>query len=356
MYIRKRGNKWTVEIEITINGERIRESKSFDVKAEAMIWGAQREKELMDGRTKKIDDNKTLKDAIEYYLENETPKKRSARTEKLRMKYFLNCPALNVNIRLHSLTPEFFEKYIEYRLKDVMTSTVNKEISILRSTIRVARKKKWINHNPFDGIERLKEPPSRKRRISESEQMRILEALNYKEGIPPTQARHRVAIMFLLALETAMRIGEICDLDWNNIYLKERYLKVLISKNGDSRDIPLSTRAIELLEMMKAHSRTLVHEREIIDEFGRKTVFRAMPVFYKDYRKSADKASALFRKYVKKANIKNLTFHDTRHEACTRLARKLDVLDLAKMIGHRDPRSLMIYYNPTATEIANRLG
>ena len=51
-----------------------------------------------------------------------------------------------------------------------------------------------------------------------------------------------------------------------------------------------------------------------------------------------------------------MTFHDTRHEACTRLARKLDVLDLAKMIGHRDPRSLMIYYNPTASEIAKRLG
>lgn len=162
--------------------------------------------------------------------------------------------------------------------------------------------------------------------------------------------------MFLLALETAMRIGEICDLDWNNIYLQDRYLTVLISKNGDARDIPLSSRAVELLEMMKAYSRTLVHEREIIDEFGRKTIIRAMPVFYKDYRASADKASALFKKYVKEANIQDLTFHDTRHEACTRLARKIDVLDLAKMIGHRDPRSLMIYYNPTATEIANRLG
>ena len=56
------------------------------------------------------------------------------------------------------------------------------------------------------------------------------------------------------------------------------------------------------------------------------------------------------------AGIEDLTFHDTRHEALTRLARKLDVLDLARMVGHRDPRSLMIYYNPTASEIAQRLG
>lgn len=55
------------------------------------------------------------------------------------------------------------------------------------------------------------------------------------------------------------------------------------------------------------------------------------------------------------AKFVDLTFHDARHEACTRLARKLEVLDLARMIGHRDPRSLMIYYNPTASEIAERL-
>jgi len=51
-----------------------------------------------------------------------------------------------------------------------------------------------------------------------------------------------------------------------------------------------------------------------------------------------------------------MTFHDTRHEALTRIARKLDVLDLARMVGHRDARSLMIYYNATAEEIAQRLG
>ncbi len=54
-------------------------------------------------------------------------------------------------------------------------------------------------------------------------------------------------------------------------------------------------------------------------------------------------------------SITGLTFHDTRHEALTRLARKLDVLDLARMVGHRDPRSLMVYYNAPAEEIARRL-
>jgi integrase len=60
-------------------------------------------------------------------------------------------------------------------------------------------------------------------------------------------------------------------------------------------------------------------------------------------------------KACRQGEIENLRFHDSRHEGLTRLARKLDVLDLARMVGHRDPRSLMIYYNPTATEIAERL-
>ena len=49
-------------------------------------------------------------------------------------------------------------------------------------------------------------------------------------------------------------------------------------------------------------------------------------------------------------------FHDTRHEAITRLAKRLDVLELARVVGHRDPRSLTIYYNETAEQLAKKLG
>ena len=66
-------------------------------------------------------------------------------------------------------------------------------------------------------------------------------------------------------------------------------------------------------------------------------------------------ASSLFKKACKKAGVENLRFHDTRHEGLTRLAQKIGVLDLARVVGHRDTRSLMVYYNPTATEIADRL-
>lgn len=355
-YVRKRGSRWTAEVEIVINYERIRDTKSFSTKAEALAWGIRREKEIRQGKTENVDTSKTLKDALEKYLIEVTPGKRSEKSETLRIKFFLKCSALNINARLSALSSSVFNNYIKFRLKSVKPATINKEMSILRGIIKEAMKWRWIEHNPFEGVDKLKEPAPRNRRISDLEINRILEALGYDEYGELDEARKRLGLIFLFAIETGMRLGEICNLDWNNIHLRHSYLKIETSKNGDARDIPLSSKAVELLERIKPHSRSLIHERTITNEFGQKETYTAQPVFFKDFDASSDRTSALFARYIKTTGIKDLRFHDTRHEACTRLARKLDVLDLAKMIGHRDPRSLMIYYNPTASEIAKRLG
>ena len=143
------------------------------------------------------------------------------------------------------------------------------------------------------------------------------------------ERNREVGVMFLLALETAMRLSEMTGLTWERVHPKHVVLGD--TKNDDKRDVPLSSRARELL----------ANRGEDEDE-----VFKV----------SAASASALFRKAVKRTSIQNLRFHDSRHEGITRLARKLNVLDLARMIGHRDTRSLMIYYNPRPEEIADRLG
>lgn len=70
---------------------------------------------------------------------------------------------------------------------------------------------------------------------------------------------------------------------------------------------------------------------------------------------SDESRDALFRKAVTRAGIEDLTFHDSRHEAVTRLSKKLGILELARMIGHKDIRQLQVYYNETAAEIAKKL-
>ena len=77
------------------------------------------------------------------------------------------------------------------------------------------------------------------------------------------------------------------------------------------------------------------------------------PVFDLD----AGTRDVMWRRIRDATGIPNLRFHDSRAEAIWRLSRpgKLDVLELARVIGHRDPRSLMIYYQADADEIADRL-
>jgi integrase len=103
------------------------------------------------------------------------------------------------------------------------------------------------------------------------------------------------------------------------------------AKTQVKRNVALSNYAMHLIELMRG-----------IDDVH---LFTVAPISKSQY----------FWTMCKQTGIEDLRFHDSRHEAITRLARKLDVLDLARMIGHRDLKSLMIYYNATASEIAARL-
>ena len=135
---------------------------------------------------------------------------------------------------------------------------------------------------------------------------------------------------FLFAIETAMRAGEIIKLTWDKVDLEKRVARLTETKNGTSRNVPLSTEAVRIIKQLPSDADTCFDlTSPILD--------------------------ALFRKAKARAMIENMHFHDTRHEAITRLAKKLDVLDLARMVGHRDLRMLMVYYNATAEELAKRL-
>ena len=102
------------------------------------------------------------------------------------------------------------------------------------------------------------------------------------------------------------------------------------TKNGDQREVPLSARAREIMAALP----------------------RDRPTCFDLNAKSRD---TLWRKARDAAELGDLHFHDSRAEAIWRLSKKLDVLELARVIGHRDIKSLMIYYETSADELADRL-
>lgn len=125
-----------------------------------------------------------------------------------------------------------------------------------------------------------------------------------------------------------MRASEILSLDWTQVDLARRVASLTTTKNGDEREVPLSSAAIAILGTA-----------------GRGAVF---PI-------SSASLDRLFRKARDRTEFKDVHFHDARSEAITRLSKKLDVLELARVVGHRDIRSLMIYYRADAEELAKKL-
>lgn len=322
--IRKRGKKWAAEVRVK-NGYAC---KSFDSKLEAQAWAVGTEQELK--RNVHLVRGKTVADAFTRYAKEVSPSKKGSRWEIVRLNKLSR--AHFASILLCDLRADDLNQWKDNELKRVQGSTINRELNLISSVIEAARKQwKWIAHNPVKDVARPKNPRPRDRRISNEEINLIMDALGYVEVDSVVTQRQEVAVAFLLALETAMRQGEIWGLEWERINLDHRFLTLTETKNGTKRDVPLSSKAVALLKKLSPKKEGLV------------------------FRFAQNSAGTIFRRALKLAGIEKLTFHDTRHEALTRLARKLDVLDLARMVGHSDPRSLMIYYNATASEIADRL-
>ncbi|WP_372483814.1 site-specific integrase [Stenotrophomonas sepilia] len=202
-------------------------------------------------------------------------------------------------------------------------------MNLLQSVFKSCRKDwGWLNADPIKDVERPKAPASRKRRVSQEEVDRLVLALGYDGGVPKTAA-HRTALAFMFALETAMRAGEILGLTWGHV--SEKSVTLPMTKNGDLRRVPLTIRARQIIALLPKDA---------------DTVFNLDP----------GTRDVLFRRARDAAQIDNLHFHDSRAEAIWRLSKKLDVLELARIIGHRDMRSLLIYYQTDADELADRLG
>lgn len=322
---RKRGDSWRAEV--ARNGHR--ESKTFPTKREAMDWANRRELELANVRAGKVT-RWTLADVMQRYADEVSPDKAGARWEKARIASIKQDKMSK--LVMQEIGAVELADWRDRRLAEVQGATVLREIGLLRAIWTRAKMGEWryVDHDPWPDVIKPKDNPARKVIFQEGQAERIVAALGYKGGTPKDK-REQTAVAFLLALETAMRSGEILTLEWKHVHLERRMLHLPKSKNGDARDVPLSKRAVELLEAMTG-----------IDEDKVFTV-------------NAGLRDAYFRQGKTLAKVDGPTFHDARATAITRLAKKLDLLELARMVGHRDPRSLMIYYRESATEIANKL-
>jgi len=317
--IRKRGDKWLAEVRIG----KFYKAKSFYSKLDAQSWAI--EQERARGRETNQPVIKTLSQAYDRYAKEISPTHKGARWEEIRLEKLKRDDL--ANIVLTDLTTQDLQDWIDRQ--EISGSSIRREFNLISATLTAARKKwKWLTHEPQRDVSLPKANPSRDRLLVGDELSRILLALDYSGEV--ITKRHQIAAACLLAVETAMRQGEIWGLEWDRVFIKEQYVSLPDTKNGTKRNVPLSKRAIELL-------------KSIPTKTGR--VFTV----------NQASAGVTFRRACDLAEVKNFNFHDFRHEGITRLAKKLSVLELARMVGHKDLRSLQTYYNATATELASKL-
>ena len=224
---------------------------------------------------------------------------------------------------MQDVTTPVWAKWRDQRLTQVSAGTVSREMTIFKAMYSVARLEwHWVDESPLNDVKRPASPPPRDRLISQNEISAMCASLGYMESSKIETLSQQIAVAMLFALETAMRVGEIIGLSWDKVSFEGRFVVIPKSKNGDTRQVPLSTRAVELLMKLEG-----------IDEVRCFTVDAAsLDVLFRKNRKRVEKTLP---------EIKTLHFHDTRHQAITTLAKKLSVIQLARMVGHRDLKSLM---------------
>ncbi|AOU97702.1 hypothetical protein BI364_06775 [Acidihalobacter yilgarnensis] len=330
--IRKRGNGWRAEV--YRNGRR--RSKTFHTKAQAQSWALQVEVELDDLQMGRIPADKSVRDLLQRYLREVSPGKRGERWERLRLEALCRDDPL-ATVPLRELSAQTISSWRDRRLRQVSPATVLREWNLLSNAFNIGlREWGWVAENPMTRVRKPATPAARDRRLTQDEIDQLVMVSGYTDKKPPTTLTARVGATMLFAIETAMRAGEIASLTWAHVHAERRYVHLPMTKNGKPRDVPLSRRALDLIERMKPL--TGEHESNIV--FGL----------------SPRQIDALFRKIKKKTSIEDLHFHDTRREALSRLAMKFDVMDLAKISGHRDLRILQnVYYAPKVDDLVSRL-
>lgn len=196
----------------------------------------------------------------------------------------------------------------------------------------------------------------RDRRLEYGEWEKILEVL--ATGVlPRTQRplvlegrRDKVALkcIMVLAVESAMRLREMFTLRWSQVDMSKKTVFLDKTKNGDKRQVPLSTVALAELRAFQPSS---VDPTDLVFPFlqGDESA-RALHA-------TTDFLSKLFVDIFEQAGAKGLLFHDLRHEATSRLFERtsLSETQIMKITGHKSHRMLMRYANLRGSTLADAL-
>jgi len=224
------------------------QTRTFDSKTLAQQWARSVESDIDTGIVvdRRTAARTSLAEILERYRREVTPTKRGAADENLRLEAMAQRPF--ARIRMSTLTSSHLAAYRDERL-NVSGATVNREFNVLSHAIDTARREwdVYLPANPRALVRRPAQGRPRNRRLQGDEEQRLLAACRDARNV---WLAHFVA----LAIETGMRRGELLGLQCSNVNLERRVAFLAVTKNGDSRGVPLSSRAVAVLRGLPSSS------------------------------------------------------------------------------------------------------
>lgn len=306
-----------------------KQCKTFETERQAKDWAKVVESEMVRGTfTDRSElERTTLGDLLERYQTEVTAHKIGSRQETSRINRWRSHPlALR---SLSSLRAVDFSQYRDSRLKEVGSNSVRLELAIISAMFNHA-KADWSLplENPITSIRAPKIPMGRERRLAADEEARLLDAASQARSHP---VQLKAAI--LLAIETGLREGRLASLKWAQVDFKQEVIFVQTKDEKHKQrlvPVPLSVKAMEIL-------------RGLPRDIGGSVFGGAFP--------TVQALGSAFRRARDRAGITGLTFHDLRHEAASRMAPRMPLATLAKVMTWKTVQMAMRYYNPTAQEL-----
>lgn len=323
--IRKKGDRqWHVQIRKS--GYPV-QTKTFTTRSDAEKWATIIESEMERGVfVSRTEAEATLvSEVIDRYRREVLPSKRGAASDESRLK------TLDAHFgvyKLASITSTAVAKFRDERLKAVGPQSVIHEINLLNRVLKAATMDWGIalpGGLPTAQVRKPTKPRGRDRRVSQDELDAILEQSESAE----------LATIIALAVETAMRRGELAALTWANIDLKKCIAHLPKTKTDSPRSVPLSKAAVAALKKLPRN----ISEGKV-------------------FRLQAESISQAFERACEphRANLVDLRFHDLRHEATSRLFEKgLNVMEVATITGHKTLDMLKRYTHLKAEDLAKKL-
>jgi len=299
-------------------------SKTFTMKKDAIVWVRGIEARIDAGEVNVAAPKATsLADLIKRYSQEITPLKKGRDTEQRRLSRLLRDPITITP--LSKLTSAKLAEFRDRRMNDGVRAA-QYDLILIRHCIKIARLEWGVSmpNNPVDSIRIPNGIKRRERRLKKGEYEALREAAQHCKNL-------LIWPMIDFAIETAMRRSEILALRWENIDDKYTIAMLPDTKNGSKREVPLTTKAKQLLG-------SLSKEEEYV-----------FPMSDCAVRHTWDRL-------VRGAGIEGLRFHDLRHEAVSRLFEMgLSVPEVASISGHKDYRMLASYTHIDVRKILSHL-